>query len=54
MATDLFRKIMCPSIFHPVPNEAFRVALQMAKAVQSELILLHVIDTSAVAAGCRM
>ncbi|HLZ36036.1 MAG TPA: universal stress protein [Nitrospira sp.] len=54
MAIELFRRILVPVDFSPCSNEAFRIALQMARAFQSELKVLHVIDTSAVAAFNRL
>lgn len=54
MAIALFRKILVPVDFSSYSQEAFRVALHIAKAFQSELIALHVIDTSAVAAFNRL
>jgi len=48
MATELFRKILVPVDFSPCSKEAFRVALEMARAFQSEVLLLHVIDTGAI------
>lgn len=54
MATEFFRKILVPVDFSSCSNEAFRVALQMAKAFRSDVIILHVIDTSAVAAFNRL
>ncbi len=54
MATELFRKILVPVDFSPCSLEAFRVALQMARAFHSEVLLLHVIDTSAVDAFNRL
>lgn len=49
MAESLFRKILVPIDFSPCSEEAFRVALTLAKTFQSELLLLHVVDTSALA-----
>jgi len=49
MAEALFRKILVPIDFSPCSEEAFRVALTLAKTFQSELLLLHVVDTSALA-----
>ena len=49
MAESLFRKILVPIDFSPCSEEAFRVALTLAKTFQAELLLLHVIDTSALA-----
>ena len=47
MAESLFRKILVPIDFSPCSEEAFRVALTLAKTFQSELLLVHVVDTSA-------
>ncbi len=49
MAESLFRKILVPVDFSPCSEEAFRVALALAKTFQAQLLLLHVIDTSALA-----
>lgn len=49
MAELLFRKILVPVDFSPCSEEAFRVALTLARTFQAELLLLHVIDTSALA-----
>ena len=49
MAESLFRKILVPIDFSPCSEEAFRVALALAKTFQAELLLLHVVDTSALA-----
>ena len=46
MAESLFRKILVPIDFSPCSEEAFRV---LAKTFQAELLLLHVVDTSALA-----
>jgi nucleotide-binding universal stress UspA family protein len=54
MAIELFRKILVPVDFSPCSNEAFRMALQIAKAFQSDVTILHVIDTSAVEAFNRL
>jgi nucleotide-binding universal stress UspA family protein len=54
MSIELFRKILVPVDFSSCSYEAYRVALYIAKAFQSELIALHVIDTSAVAAFNRL
>jgi nucleotide-binding universal stress UspA family protein len=54
MAIRLFRKILVPVDFSPCSNEAFRVAVQMARAFQAEVLLLHVIDASTVAAFNRL
>jgi nucleotide-binding universal stress UspA family protein len=50
MAESLFTKILVPVDFSPCSEEAFRVALTLAKTFQAKLVLLHVIDTSALAA----
>jgi len=47
MAESLFRKILVPIDFSPCSEEAFRVAVTLAKTFQGELLLLHVIDTGA-------
>ncbi len=49
MAESLFRKILVPIDFSPCSEEAFRGALTFAKTFQSEWLLLHVADTSALA-----
>ena len=49
MAESLFRKVLVPIDFSPCSEEAFRVALTLAKTFQAELLLLHVVDTSALA-----
>ncbi len=54
MKRELFRKILVPVDFSPCSNEALRVALEIARAFESEVLLLHVIDTSAVAAFNRL
>ena len=47
-------RILVPVDFSPCSEEAFRVALTLAKTFQSELLLLHVIDTSALRAFNRL
>jgi nucleotide-binding universal stress UspA family protein len=54
VVSGLFHKILVPVDFSPCSNEAFRVALQMAHAFESEVIVLHVIDTGTVAAFNRL
>jgi nucleotide-binding universal stress UspA family protein len=54
MAIDIFRRILVPVDFSSCSSEAFRVALQMAKAFRSDVMILHVIDTSAIAAFNRL
>jgi len=49
MAESRFRKILVPIDFSPCSEEAFRVALTLARTFQAELLPLHVVDTSALA-----
>ena len=49
MAESLFRKMLVPIDFSPCSEEAFRIALTLARTFQAELLLLHVVDTSALA-----
>ena len=49
MADSLFTKILVPVDFSPCSDEALRVALTLARTFQAELLLVHVIDTSALA-----
>lgn len=44
-----FTKILVPVDFSPCSEEAFRVALTLARTFQAELLLLHVIDTQSLA-----
>lgn len=45
MPSGLFQKILVPVDFSPCSEEAFRVALSLARVFQSEVLLLHVVDT---------
>ena len=54
MAESFCTKILVPVDFSPCSEEAFRVALTLARTFQAELLLLHVIDTSALAAFNRL
>ena len=54
MAIHLFHKILVPVDFSPCSDIAFRVALEMARTFQAEMIVLHVIDTGTVAAFNRL
>lgn len=45
MSDNLFQKILIPVDFAPCSREAFLVGLRMARSFQSQVILLHVIDT---------
>jgi hypothetical protein len=49
MAESVFTKIPCAVDFFPCSEEAFRVALTLAKTFQVQLLWLHVIGTSALA-----
>ena len=49
MAALLFTKILVPVDFSTCSEEAFRVALTMARTFQAKIVLLHVIDTNALA-----
>jgi nucleotide-binding universal stress UspA family protein len=50
MESRLFQKILVPVDFSPCSEEAFRVAMSMARMFQSEVIVLHVVDTKALLA----
>lgn len=50
----LFKTILVPVDFSPCSNEAFRVACQMAGLGGATLLVLHVIDTSTLAAFNRL
>jgi nucleotide-binding universal stress UspA family protein len=54
MAEPFCTRILVPVDFSPCSEEAFRIALTLAKTFQSELLLLHVIDTSTLAAFNRL
>jgi len=54
MAVQLFKKILVPVDFSPCSDVAYRLVLEMARTLESEVVLLHVIDTSAVAAFNRL
>jgi len=45
MADALFKKILVPVDFSPCSEEAFRTALTLARLFDSEVLLLHVVDT---------
>ncbi len=51
---DLFKTILVPVDFSPCSDEAFRVACQVARLCGARLLVLHVIDTSALAAFNRL
>ncbi len=50
----LFKAILVPVDFSPCSDEAFRVACQVARLCGARLFVLHVIDTSALAALHRL
>ena len=54
MADPFCTRILVPVDFSPCSGEAFRVALTLTRTFQAELLLLHVIDTSALAAFNRL
>ncbi len=45
MGDGLFQKILLPVDFSPCSREAFHIGLRLARSFQSEVILLHIIDT---------
>ncbi len=47
MERKIFGKVLVPVDFSPCSEEAYRVALSLARKYLSEVILLHVIDTNA-------
>lgn len=50
----LFETILVPVDFSPCSDEAFRVACRLARLSGARLVVLHVIDTSALAAFHRL
>ena len=52
--TGLFTTILVPVDFSPCSDEAFRVACQVARLCGASMRMLHVIDTSALAAFNRL
>ena len=54
MAEGLFSRILVPVDFSPCSVEAFRMAVSLAEVTQADLLLLHVIDTSALDAFNRL
>lgn len=54
MPNPPFSYILVPVDFSPCSEEAFRVACDMARLCQAELLVVHVIDTSALASFNRM
>ncbi len=54
MGEPFCTRILVPVDFSPCSGEAFRIALILAKTFQAEMLLLHVIDTSALTAFNRL
>ncbi len=54
MANGLFPTIVVPTDFSPCSEAAFRVAVALARVFQSEIILLHVVDTKSLTALNRL
>lgn len=52
--SNLFKTILVPVDFSPCSDEAFWVACQMARLCRAAMLILHVIDTSALAAFNRL
>lgn len=51
---NLFKAILVPVDFSPCSDEAFRVACRLARLCGASLLVLHVIDTNALAAFHRL
>jgi len=54
MADVLFKKILVPIDFSPCSEEAFRIAVSLARLFQSDVVMLHVIDTKSLEALNRL
>lgn len=54
MVDRLFSSILVPVDFSPCSEEAFRVACDLARLCSAEVLVAHVIDTSALSAFNRM
>ena len=54
MGDGLFSFILVPVDFSPCSEEAFRVACGLARLCGAEILVVHVIDTSALSAFNRM
>lgn len=52
--SNLFKTILVPVDFSPCSEEAFRVACEMARLCGAAVLILHVIDTNALAAFNRL
>ncbi|BFU92011.1 MAG: putative Universal stress protein [Nitrospira sp.] len=51
---DLFKAILVPVDFSPCSDEAFQIACRVARLCGATLLVLHVIDTGALAAFNRL
>lgn len=54
MAEARFKKILVPVDFSPCSEEAFRIALSLARLFQADVLMLHVIDTKRLTALNRL
>jgi nucleotide-binding universal stress UspA family protein len=54
MAVSGFTKLLVPVDFSACSEEAFRVALTLSRSFQAEVLLMHVIDTNAMANFTRL
>ena len=54
MPPELFAKILVPVDFSPCSLAAFHVALSLARSYETELLLLHVVDTKSLDALNRL
>lgn len=54
MAERLFTKILVPVDFSPCSEEAYRLALSLARSNQAGVLLLHVVDTKSLDALNRL
>ena len=54
MMDGLFSNILVPVDFSPCSTEAFRMAVSLAEMMKADVLLLHVIDTSALEAFDRL
>lgn len=52
--TDLFKTILVPVDFSPCSGEAFQVACEVSRLSGATLLVLHVIDTTVLAAFNRL
>ena len=54
MAEALFRKILVPVDFSACSKAAFHIAVSLARLLQAEILLVHVIDTKSLEALNRL